>query len=251
MTMNEPIRTILRANAAGLSALATYSLCLLVIIFQKTVPVPPVTAMVGLGIGGALIWLGIRTAGWVRTEMLARKRLTLSGIENTLKRRGMYPERTGEMQMQFRHHFNGVNWTLQYEETTGRLVIGMVFPLGSPEDAEVAKRVASDIMGQHKMVRLFVKTINEQQLFFVSVDTFQTRQATFDTDLDRYLGMLVDAMQAQDDACHKLMEERNSTRQKPKIGFYSPMQEKIAAFDKENPSATEAERNRFIESIRK
>lgn len=164
----------------------------------------------------------------------------------------MRPERSGDMQIRFQHHFNDVIWTLQYEESIGRLVIGMVFPLGSVEDAEVAKQVASDTMGQHKMVRMFVKTINGRQLFFVSVDTFQTRQETFDTDLDKYLGMLVEAMLAQDDAFRKRVEERNGVRQdKPKIGFYSPMREKIAAFDKENPDATEAERNRFIESIRK
>jgi hypothetical protein len=207
--------------------------------------------MVGLGVTGILIWLGVRAIGRFKAMTVPRKKLNLSRIEKTLRARGMSPEKSGEKQLQFRHFFNDIQWTAQYEEEIGRLVIGYVFPLDNPADAKLAADAAAEVMAKYNMVRLFVKPQGERQLFFFTIETFLTMQADFERFLDRYLELIVDAMKEHNALCVKAVEERSQTKERPKIGFVNPLREKIEAFDKANPEATEAERILFIKTIRK
>ena len=242
--------TIIQRNAAAISALATYSMCLLAVLLLRDCSFPLTTIMVCIGIAGMLLWTGIRLVVWLKDVNVSRRRLCLSGIEKVLRAKGMGPETAGEKQVLFRHFFNGVQWTAQYEEEAGRLVIGLVFPLDDSTDAEVVKNAASEVMSKHRMVRLYLKSQGERQLFFLTIETFLTSQTDFDRFFDKYLELIVAAMKEHDVLCSDAVEAKHTT-ERPIIGFVSPMREKIVAFDKANPDATEDERSEFIESLRR
>ena len=242
--------TFIQRNAAAISALTTYSLCLFAVLLLREWFYPLTTVMVCIGIAGMLLWAGFRSVVWLKAVNASRRRLCLSGIEKALRARGMETETAGEKQVLFRHYFNGVQWTAQYEEETGRLVIGLVFPLDNSTDVEVVKNAASEVMSKHRMVRLYLKSQGERLLFFLTIETFLTLQTDFNRFFDRYLELIVAAMKEHDALCRNAAEAKQ-TKERPKIGFVSPMREKIAAFDKANPDATEAERSEFIESLRR
>lgn len=248
--MKDSISSFIRRNAAAVSAIVTYSICLLTVIFLGECSSPLTAVMACLGIAGIILWLGIHLVTWFKITKVSSRRLCLSGIEKTLRVKGMNPERAGEKQVLFRHFFNEVQWTVQYEEETGRLVIGLVFPLDNSNDTEIVKSAASEVMSRHRMVRLYLKSQGDRKFFFLAIESFLSSQMDFDRFLDRYLELVVAAMQDHDSLCHEAVEARRP-KERPKIGFVSPMREKIVEFDKENPEATETERRNYIESLRK
>lgn len=248
--MKDSKSSFIRRNAAAVSAIVTYSICLLTVICLGECSSPLTGVMACLGIAGIILWLGIHLVTWFKITNVSSRRLCLSGIEKTLRVKGMNPERAGEKQVLFRHFFNEVQWTVRYEEETGRLVIGLVFPLDNSTDTEIVKSAASEIMSRHRMVRLYLKSQGDRQFFFLAIESFLTLQMDFDRFLERYLELIVAAMKDHDTLCREAAETMRP-EERPKIGFVSPMREKIAAFENENPNATEAERITFIESLRK
>ena len=239
-----------RRNAGVIPAFVLYALCLLSVFLWGEHYTLLIYVMVGIGVLGVLVWGGINAANWLRMVKIERKPLTLSGIESVLRDKGLFPERAGDKQFLFQHEFNNTKWSLQYEEEIGRLVIGLVFPLDNPADADMVRSAAAEVMANHKMVRLYQKTRGEQSLFFLAIEAFQTRQAEFDRFFDKYLELMVDAMKAHDAICRKTIELRSRPTESNRIGFVNPMREKINEYDKSNPDASEAERKAFIESIR-
>lgn len=248
--MKDSKSSFIRRNAAAVSAFVTYSICLLTVIFLSECSFSLTAVMAYLGIAGIILWLGIRLVTWFKITKVSSRRLCLSGIEKTLRVKGKNPERAGEKQVLFRHFFNEVQWTVQYEEETGRLVIGLVFPLDNSTDTEIVKSSASEVMSRHRMVRLYLKSQGDRHFFFLAIESFLTLQMDFDRFLERYLELIVSAMKEHDALCRDAAETKQ-TKERPKIGFVSPMREKITAFDKANPDATEAERNEFIEGLRR
>ena len=249
--MNETNQRFFRRNVGVIPAVIMYALCLLSVLLLGRGNPQLVYVSMGIGVTGILVWCGVNVASWLQMVQTERKRLSLSGIERILRDKGLSPEKEGERHLRFQYVFNNTRWSLKYEEVTGRLVIGLVFPLDNPTDVDLVRNAAADVMATHQMVRLYQKMRDEQSLFFLVVETFQTRQVEFERFLDKYLELIVDAMKAHDAICHRAIEQRNRSSEKKKIGFESPMRDKINEYDRTNPNASEAERNSFIESIRK
>lgn len=249
---NDATKTsFLRTNATILSVAGCYAVCLAAVLVLGGEATLLKIVMGGLGFLAAvaygLVWL-VRLARVIRES---RGALTLARIAEVLKGMGIPAEVISEDRVRFAYKFGNIGWVLRYCAEEGRMSIGIAMPMDDPSNAEIAQKGGNEVMSKHKMVRLFLRTHEEKTIFLLTVEMFITSLSDFRKFIGRYLDMMVEAMQEHDSICCKLAEERSHPKPSNRIGFVSPMQEKIRAFDKMNPNATEAERNQFIENLRK
>ena len=238
-------------NGTLLSVTGCYAVCLAAVLVLGGETVVLKMVMGGLGLLGVAVFGMVRLVRLARVLKESRGTLTLARIAEVLKGMGIPAEVISEDRVRFAYKFGNVGWVLRYCAEEGRMSIGIAMPMDDPSNVEIAQKGGNEVMSKHKMVRLFLRTHEEKTIFLLTVELFITSLSDFRQFIGRYLDMMVEAMQEHDSICCKLAEERSHPKPSNRIGFVSPMREKIRAFDKMNPNATDAERNQFIENLRK
>lgn len=240
-----------RNNATLLSVTGCYAVCLAAVLVLGGEAVVLKMVMGGLGLLGAAAFGLVRLVRLARVLRESRWALSIARIAEVLKSLGIQAEIISEDRIRFSYKFGNVCWVLRYGAEDNRMSIGIAMPMDDPSNAEIAVKGGNEVMSKHKMVRLFLRTAEEKTFFLMTVEMYIASLSDFRKFIIRYLDKMVEAMQEHDSICCKLAEERNQQKQPHRIGFVSPMQEKIRAFDRMNPDATEAERSQFIENLRK
>ena len=251
MRDDEKKTTFLRTNATILSVAGCYAVCLAAVVVLGGEAIALKMVMGGMGIIGAVVFGLFRLVRLTRVLKEARGTLTLARIADVLKGMGIPAEMISEERIRFTYKFGNIEWALRYGVKDGRMTIGIAMPMDDPSNAEIAVKGGNEVMSKHGMVRMFLRSHEGKVVFLMTVEAFITSLSDFRKYVGRYLDMMVEARQEHDSICGKLVEEKNQAKPANRIGFVSPMQEQIRAFDRMNPNATEAERNQFIESLRK
>ena len=245
------MKNFIKNNSSFLSAFVTYVICLAIALFLGGESPLMVNAFICIGGAVVLAWAVSMAAKFVRNYRMDTKALTLAGIEKVFQSRGYAPKKDSKDQIMFKYSVPDLTWRLRYDEETKKLTVALAFQFEDMEKVRIAQEATNAVMPNNKMVRMYMKPVNETLFFFISVENFLTRQSDFDRFIESYLEIMVKALNEHDACCRKIVEEKSKEPEAARIGFVSPMREKINAFDKENPDATEAERRSFIESIRK
>lgn len=249
--MDSTIKNFISKNSTVIATLFTYALCLsIVLIFGGEMPLER-WVMIGAGFIAVLGYGCFRGAREVYGRLKAGRTLSVSRIANVLRGMGIPTVVTPKGQIEFQYQFPGITWRLLYDETSGKLKIALVFPMKNSDQEEIAQRGAAAVMPGNWMVRIYLKPVEDGRHLYLSIDTMVYSLEDFKHFISDYLDALIKAMKEHDTICRKIAEEYNTSHDTPKIGFFSPMQEKIRAFDKENPDATAAERKTYIEKLRK
>ena len=243
--------SFLCTNATILSVAGCYAVCLAAVLVLGGEAVALKMVMGGMGFLGAVVFGLFRLVRLTRILKEARGTLTPERIVDVFKGMGISAEMISKERVRFTYKFGNVDWVLRYGIEDGRMTIGIAVPMDDPSNAEIAVKGGNEVMSKHKMVRMFLRNHEGKAVFLMTVESFISSLSDFRRFVGRYLDMMVEAMQEHDSICCKLVEERNQAKPANRIGFVSPMQEKIRAFDRMNPNASEAERNQFIESLRK
>lgn len=251
MRDDEKNTSSLRTNATILSVAGCYAVCLTAVHVLGGEAVVLKMVMGGMGFLGAIVFGLFRLLRLTRILREARGMLTLERIADVLKGMGIPAEMISRERVRFTYKFDNVDWVLRYGVEDGRMTIGIAMPMDDPSNAEIAVKGGNEVMSKHRMVRMFLRNHEGKAIFLMTVEAFISSLSDFRKFVGCYLDMMVEAIQEHDSICCKLVEERNQAKPANRIGFISPMQEKIRAFDRMNPNATEAERNQFIESLRK
>lgn len=242
--------TFFQSHATLLSVTGCYAVCLVsVLLFGGDAKILKMV-MIGLGGVGAVTFGLFMLYHVVCSLKESKEVLTLTRIAGALKEMGIQTERVSDDQFRFSYQFREVSWLIRYVKDDNRLTIGIAMQMDDPTNAEIAIKGGNQVMSEHRMVRHYLRTFGDRTIFFSTVEMFISSFADFRKYIKRYLDLVVEAMQEHNNICSTLVDER-SQKYPNRIGFVSPMREKIQAFDRMNPDATEAERNQFIENLRK
>ena len=251
MRNDTAMTSFLRTNATLLAVTVCYGVCLTAVLLLGEYATALKMVMGGMGILAVLIFGLFKLVHLFHSLRESRGILTLSQIAAVLKELGIQTERVSDDQLRFCYQFGEVGWVIRYGKDDNRLTLGIAMQMDDPANAEIAVKGGNQVMSGHRMVRFYLRKAGDKNIFFSTIEMFISSLADFRKYIKQYLDLMVEAMQEHNEICSKLVEERSRPQQPNRIGFVSPMREQIQAFDRMNPNATEAERNRFIENLRK
>ena len=251
MRNDTTMTAFLRTNVTLLSVTGCYGVCLTAVLLLGADATVLKMVMGGLGLLAVFVFGLLKLVHLFHSLRESRGIMTLSQIATGLKELGIPKERESDDQLRFCYRFGDVAWVIRYGKDDNRLTLGVAMQMDDPANAEIAVKGGNQVMSGHRMVRFFLRRAGDKNIFFSTIEMFISSLADFRKYIKQYLDLMVEAMQEHNEICSKLVEERNRPQQPNRIGFVSPMREQIQAFDRMNPNATEAERNRFIENLRK
>lgn len=180
--------------------------------------------------------------------------LTLEGVKDFFKEIGLdFSEEKDELS--FNVGEAGIPVNLSYAQADNNLSLMIIMiTKGNECMKEVAIRACMTVMDKISNVRAYLSpNVKDDKQIVVKFEIGGKVSSLeeFKFGFESYVKLLIDAQSTFMKAGEEISKSQvEAGRKSKKIGFYSPMKEKIDNFIKEHPTATADEVNKYIDSIR-
>lgn len=253
---NTNVIAIARNNKVFTTSLICYLLFLAVVLIESNNAFAIKQITIATGVGALAVYGVVRLV----KALLCTKVTPLSfELIKTYLKKEEFSFKENKSGLDFSFDGFPVPFNLSYSDESKKLVINLIMVLGNAKDRtrEVASRASLSLMSKLPFVRIYFKediNLNEKEpslAIAFEVDTQVYSFEEFKSSFAKYVKSIIDAQQGfmtEGDEISKSMKEAESKTKK--VGFYSPMKEKIDNFIKQHPTATEDEVSKYIDSIR-
>ena len=249
---NTNVITIARNNKVFTTSMICYALFWVIVVLASYNILDVKTMTIAAGAVALVVYGVVRLVR--RLSMTRVTPLTLERIKKCLKKAGLEFSESNEG-LSFTVGEVGIPVKLSYNQAENNLCLVIaIMTTGNEQARAMSMRACMAVMEKMANVRAILCSDAKDEKKIIVKFEVGGRVASleaFKQGFESNVKLLIDAqgcfMKAGDEISKSMKEAESKAK---KIGFYSPMKEKIDNFIKQHPTATEDEVRKYIDSIR-